>query len=398
MRILHVLPSLKQSYGGPIRAVLDLSSRAEAYGLQSEVLGCGAVSMPDNPLGSDLLHSVPLGFPSGYCYSPQLRPWLRANLHRFNGVVIHGMWLYPGWATAQECTRAGVPYACFPHGMLERWAVFGQGIWKALKKTAYWQLRERAIIRGSRCVFFTTRREQDLARLTFGLNSVQAILAPYGVDSAPVPTSEPTNPEFLQPEGRKVVLFLGRLHPKKNADMLIEAWTKAQLPADWHLVIAGSGRLDYANRLKQMVARNGVSGNVHFLGFVAGRDKTYLFQRAEWFVLPSFQENFGLTVLEAITNGCPVAISDQVFISEALHDKSEVIPLKPEAWVDFMRTRMIDDAWRQETVRLDRELLVPKMAIEHIAKSWADTLTQVFSTEPSRLQDALAPTLLRAND
>ncbi|MEQ1885596.1 MAG: glycosyltransferase [Bryobacteraceae bacterium] len=398
MRVLHVLPSLAQSYGGPIRAVLDLSSRAQQFGLESEVLGCGPVSMPDNPLGSELLHSVPLGSPASYCYSPQLRPWLRANLQRFDGVVIHGMWLYPGWATAMECATAGIPYACFPHGMLERWAVFGQGFWKAAKKTAYWQLRERSIIAGARCVFFTTRREQDLARQTFGLTSVQAILAPYGVDSTTSPVSAPDNSALAQPEGRKVVLFLGRLHPKKNADLLIEAWIQAQLPSDWHLVIAGSGETDYTNRLKQMVENGGVSNNVHFAGFVAGRDKLYLLQRASWFVLPSFQENFGLTVLEAITNGCPVAISDQVFISEALHDKSEVIPLKLEAWVDFMRTRMIDDAWREETVRLDRELLVPKMAIESIAKAWANTLIQVFSTEPSRLQETLAPTLLRAND
>ena len=91
MRVLHVLPSLHQNHGGPLRLVLDLSSAAVERGLESEVVGIGALDVTDNPLEPELIHSLEAtGSNQAYSYSKQLTPWLAENLARFSGVVIHG--------------------------------------------------------------------------------------------------------------------------------------------------------------------------------------------------------------------------------------------------------------------------------------------------------------------
>ena len=99
LRVLHALTSLDERYGGPLRLVLDLSARAEALGLESEVLGLGDPEVHDNPLDPSKIHSVPVGkFGGSYGYSPELRKWLAENVDRFGGVVVHGAWTYHGWA------------------------------------------------------------------------------------------------------------------------------------------------------------------------------------------------------------------------------------------------------------------------------------------------------------
>jgi len=94
--------------------VLDLSALSFEHGLHSEVLGFGALNVPDNPLDAGLIHSLPTAFPRRYWYAPKLQAWLAANLRQYDGVVLHGMWLYPHWATARACSSAGVFVRLFP--------------------------------------------------------------------------------------------------------------------------------------------------------------------------------------------------------------------------------------------------------------------------------------------
>src|SRR5262245_40364366 len=106
MRILHILPSLDESRGGPLRLVLDLSAGAASLGLESEVVGVGPWKVRDNPLTAASIHVMPPGRWKSWAYSPALRGWLRSGLRRFDGVVIHGAWLYPGRVAAEECQAA----------------------------------------------------------------------------------------------------------------------------------------------------------------------------------------------------------------------------------------------------------------------------------------------------
>jgi glycosyltransferase involved in cell wall biosynthesis len=381
VRVLHVLPSLHEKSGGPLRLVLDLSARAEALGLHSEVLGLGDQVLHDNPLHASKVHALPFGILGGiYGHSPQLRAWLAANLPRFDGVVVHGAWTYHGWAVSRECERAGIPYAYFPHGMLEKWAVHGQGRIKSLKKLLYWQLLESRICRRACCTFFTTALERDFSSTAVDQSRRTLILRPYGIDPAVPAVTAAADAALLQPDDKNVALFLGRLHPKKNVALLIEAWHRARVPGSWRLVIAGDGDEGYRRKLQSLVQTYELAAQIQFAGFVHGADKAYLLQRAAWFLLPSSQENFGVAVLEAVQHGCAVAISEGVYLSESFRVDSEVLPVTTEAWTDFLGSRMQDFASRQRTRDLDREHLMKTFGMDQVVGSWVEAQMQLFSS------------------
>ena len=146
--MLHICDSLNPRYGGPAKAVVDLCKHGAMADLEVEFVS----------FGEDREHWN-IGFPvqcfrtkkfALFHYPVGLGQWLKANLHRFSGVVIHSMWVEWGWVTARECRRSGIPYSYFPHGMLEPWSVERQGFAKRLKKVLYWYLRERHIVTGAK--------------------------------------------------------------------------------------------------------------------------------------------------------------------------------------------------------------------------------------------------------
>src|SRR5450432_842036 len=245
LSILHVVPSLDQRDGGVLRVVVNFSADARRKGIHSEIVGVGAIAIADNPLPIEHLHTVPEGFAKSYRYSSALRPWLRQNLPRFDGVVLHGMWQYPEWAAARECVRAGIPYVCFPHGMLDLWPGRGQGRVKEIKKSLYWHLRERWIYSRSADIFFTTAREKRAAEETFKLPPRRRVVIPCGIRTESGNAASPANASLLQPAGRRIALFLGRVHPKKNVELALRAWKTAGLPEEWHMIVAGTGDAGY---------------------------------------------------------------------------------------------------------------------------------------------------------
>jgi glycosyltransferase involved in cell wall biosynthesis len=366
-------------YGGPLRAVIDLSSESRPLGMESEIVGFGKFDIPDCPLPREAFHCLPLDQPAAYRYCRSFKPWLTQNLKRFDGVVIHGLWQYPNWAAHLACLEAGVKYACFPHGMLDPWSIKGQGQFKRLKKTVYWYARERKILLAADCLLFTTERERMLSSVGLRAAKEQKILIPFGIASAPAKVNRPARPELALSKDTRTALFLGRIHPKKNLHFLIRAWVTANVPDNWRLLIAGPGEPSYLHLLRQTAASSPRGHTVLFVGAVSGEDKTYLLQNCTWFLLPSQQENFGVAVLEAIGNGCAVAISNHVYLADAFHPDSEVLPLEQHRWIEFFEKRMVNEQWRSHLCKLDAELVQPKFAIKNVARSWAATLGEVFA-------------------
>lgn len=388
MNVLHVIGSLDQRSGGPLRAVLDLSAMALSLGLRSELLGFGPARIQDNPLRPELIHSLHVQGPTSYAYAPHLRQWCRKHLREFDGVMLHGLWSSANWTVSRECRAAGVPYIVFPHGMLDLWSVRGQGWWKRIKKTGYWHWREKRVVHGGCATFFTLQRELDNARKTFALPAIHPlIVVPYGVMPQKGDPAEKHSSQVDQGPDRRIALFLGRVHPKKRPDILIEAWAAAKVSREWKLVIAGPGEATYLEHLVELGRRRGVGDSVQFTGPVAGADKSYLFHRASWFLLPSEQENFGIAVLEAASSGCALAISDQVYLADELPDGSEVLPIRVEPWTRFMRERMTDDAWHDETVKRVREHLGDRFSAQRVGQEWVAVIERVLLGRQSALQE-----------
>jgi glycosyltransferase involved in cell wall biosynthesis len=370
-RLLHVLPSLDIRSGGPLRLVIDLAERARSYGLDSEVLGTGAYHLPDCPLAKERIHWCPGRLGGTYSYTPALRQWLRAHLKRFDGALVHGAWTYSTIAAARECQRQRIPYGVIPHGMLDAWAVNGQGRWKAWKKHLYWRFRENRVYQAARCIYFTTRREQERSQPVFALPSRQAVLPVYGIEATVPKVSLPENLALRRPPGERWALYLGRVHPKKNIELLIRAWGDARPPEPWRLLIVGPGEARYVTALRRLAQELELEDQVRFLDLVTGIDKAYLFQQSEWFLLPSRQENFGVAVLEAIAHGCAVAISDQVYIGESFPADAEILGLAVDVWAEFLAKRMVDEEWRRARIETDRKYLLQSFEINRVASHWA---------------------------
>lgn len=382
MRILHVLPSLRQAYGGPVRAVFELAARSRPYGIDEHIIGAGELDYPDNPLPPEAVTAFPVRIFLGYRYSPALCHWVRENLCHYDGVVLHGMWTHETRAVWHECMRQRKRYVCFPHGMLDSWAIFRQGALKAVKKFAYWLLWEKRIFRSSAGVVFTTHRELTAAGM-LGALPIPKVVVPYGIYAPLKIADAPSNPALEIPAERRVALFLGRIHPKKNVPHMLRAWAAAHPPAEWQLVVAGPAQPDYLKELLSLQETLGLSDSVTFTGMVTGQDKAYLLQHARWFLLPSCNENFANAVLEAISAGCPVAISDQVYFSEFLHPESVVLPLEHRAWVDFFQNKMTDEPRRQRLIALDQVYVKSKFEAAKTTTGWVEMLRQFFARKPN---------------
>lgn len=272
-----------------------------------------------------------------------------------------------------------MPYGVFPHGMLEQWAVSGQGAWKALKKHVYWRLWERRVYEHARCVFFTTRREQERTRPVFSLPARQTVLPIYGIEPEMPRVSRPRNPALEKPQSERWALFLGRVHPKKNVDLLIRAWGRARPREPWRLLIVGPAEPSYRSSLQRLVRALDLNAQVLLIDFVSGDDKAYLFQNSEWFLLPSKQENFGIAVLEAIGHNCPAVISDQVFLAESFPAGAEILPLEIEAWSEFFARRMMDEAWRRVRLESDRKHLLGQFEMSRVARAWAEAIPRALA-------------------
>ena len=218
-RLLHVIRSIDPAAGGP---TVGMETLAEASGKTPAGEPVMELVCLDDPHEEYLRgHAFPihaLGPGRGhYGYTPRLQPWMRENLSRFDGVVIHGLWLYNSYGTYRAVYRRS-PYVIFPHGMLDPY--FKQAFpLKHLKKQAYWLAREYRVLRDARAVCFTTPIERDLATGTLWPNHWHAMVASFGI-SAPVGDPASQRDIFLARfpalAGRRFFLFLSRIHAKKG--------------------------------------------------------------------------------------------------------------------------------------------------------------------------------------
>lgn len=313
--MLHVINSLDPAEGGPPHAVRHIARAYRQIGVSVEV---ACLDEPGATFLNDIDFPVhPLGPRLGrFAFSRQLGQWLRQNSARFDGVVMHGVWSWPGLAVRKAALRAGKPYGIFPHGALDPW-FNRQYPLKQLKKRAFWPLQYR-VLRDARYVFFTSELERDLAATSFRPSSWNSRVVPYGAGE---PEGEPTaliEAWFQrQPElrSRRYLLFLGRLHEKKGCDLLLRAFAAVAASApELHLVMAGPDQAGWQATLEQMARDLGISSRVHWPGMVTGDAKWGALLAAEAFILPSHQENFGIAVAESLAAGRPVLISNQVNI------------------------------------------------------------------------------------
>ncbi len=310
--------------GGPSNSIRRIVAAYPAVGSEGEVV---TLDSPCSPFLQNLPFTVhalgPVNTKFGFNF--RLIPWLKAERGRFDGVVIHGLWQYIGFALLRAI-HPHKPYLVFPHGMLDPY--FKRAFpGKHIKKSIYWMLIESWVLRNARQVLFTSEPEAALATASFWPNRWNSRVIPYGATG---PVGDPArlraaflarHPALRQPDGtaRPFLLFLGRIHVKKGCDLLVEAFARIAAKAPGlQLVFAGPDKSGMQDRLMAMAAAAGVKQRLHWTGMLEGEMKWGAFYACEAFSLPSHQENFGIAVAEALACGKPVLISDKVNIWEQI--------------------------------------------------------------------------------
>jgi glycosyltransferase involved in cell wall biosynthesis len=320
MRILHIIGTLNPEAGGPTESVRVLLS----YG---PIGYTGEVVTLDDPKAPYLKN---VGFPvhalgptrTTYGFNSKLLPWLMRNRDRFDGVVVNGLWQYCGFA-AWRALAGNTPYVVFTHGMLDPYFKHAFPL-KHIKKWLYWVPAEYRILRDAYRVLFTSKAEKRLAEESFWLHRWNPYVVPYGA-SGPQGDPEIQKKAFFEKcprvNGKRFLLFLGRIHRKKGCDLLIDAFGKvANEDPELHLVMAGPDQQHWSAQLKQATEKSGTSNRVHWPGMLTGDAKWGAFFASEAFILPSHQENFGIAVAESLGCGRAVLLADKVNIAEDIAD------------------------------------------------------------------------------
>lgn len=316
MRLLHLISTVDPASGGPIESVRRGGAELRALGHEVEVASLDSPGTPGTA-GFELpLHA--LGPARGtYAWTPRLIPWLRSAGAGYDAVIVNGLWQHPGLAARAALLPAGVPYFVFTHGMLDPWFKRTYPL-KHAKKWLYWPWAEYRVLRDASAVLFTCEEERRLARESFWLYRAREQVVSFGT-SAPPADGEALAATFRErhpaTRGGRLLLFLGRLHPKKGCDLLVDAFARVAARAPDHtLVMAGPDQEGWRAALEARAASAGIAGRIAWVGMLHGDAKWGALYASEALVLPSHQENFGIVVAEALGCGVPALVSDKVNI------------------------------------------------------------------------------------
>jgi glycosyltransferase involved in cell wall biosynthesis len=360
VRLLHVIGTLDPAWGGPVTVLTQLCGAFRDMGVDADVVTLDSAAdtwLADFP---GRVHS--LGPSRGrYRFNGQLPRWLDTNLPRFDTVVAHGIWQYQSAATRAAAVKKRIPYAVCVHGALAPWLnAHYRG--KHLKKQLYWPLVEYRVLRDASAVLFASEEERRKARTAFWPYHAHEYVAHFGVEG-PKGDRDRLRRAFLSAHedlsGKRILLFLGRLHPVKGCDLLIEAFAAVRHRDErLHLVIAGPDEVGWQARLVAHAHEAGARDHVTCTGKLSEDEKWGALLAADAFVLPSHSESFGVVVAEALSCGVPVLVTHGVGVwreivaagaGMAEADTTSGVRLLLDRWLDLappateaMRARTVE--------------------------------------------------------
>jgi glycosyltransferase involved in cell wall biosynthesis len=325
MKILQIVPSVSLVYGGPSQMVLGLASALARAGAEVTLITTDA----NGDIDQDPL-DVPLETPIAqdgyeiiyfrcapfrrYKFSTKLLMWLAKHAHEYDVAHIHALFSPISSMAATVARQQGLPYVLRPLGTLDPADLRK----KAQLKQLYANILEKPNLANAAAVHFTTQQEATVSE-RFGVETNDWVF-PLGVVLPDAAGPSPREALGIAPD-RPVILFMSRIDPKKGFDLLIPALEQMIAAGqEFDFVLAGGNPQDpgYVEKIHQQIRNSALAARSHLVGFVTGRAKTAWLETADVFVLPSYYENFGIAVAEAMTVATPVVISDQVHIWDAI--------------------------------------------------------------------------------
>ncbi|MEG4023247.1 hormogonium polysaccharide biosynthesis glycosyltransferase HpsP [Microcoleus sp. S13C4] len=390
MRILQIIPSISLVYGGPSQMVLGLSAALASRGINLTIITTDS----NGDIGQHPL-DVPLNQPiqqNGYqiiyfrCYpwrrykfSFSLLQWLNENARQFDLAHIHAIFSPVTTFAATIARYRHLPYIIRPCGMLDPADLQKK---KRLKQI-YAAVLERPNLAGAAAIHFTSKEEAKISE-RFGLDCTGKI--PVGRDLViPLGVTAGLFPKRLRESQVPIILFMSRIEPKKGLDLLIPALESILGSGiEFHFILAGSNPqdADYETQIKSKIHNSSLGKYTTITGFVSGNLKIELLTNADLFVLPSYYENFGMAVAEAMAAGVPVAISDRIHIAEDIQQAEAgwVGPLEVGAIANSIKSALLNPQERQRRGLNGKEYARKHYNWDAIAQQTIDAYQHILSS------------------
>lgn len=356
--------------------VRGLTSALAQKGVECEIVSAMGkrVGIGETPVEGVRQHRFKTQLPAHIWagYSGGLAQFVNERAAEFDLIHIHEIWNYPCYVAFQAARRCGVPYIVSPHGELDEWRMRHKGF----KKGIYMRLIQRRILNSAAAVHALTKADAECIRQQGRLKAV--FIAPNGVDIersdySPAPDREGFLSKYPQLRGKRVALFLGRLHAMKGLDVLTHAFVRiADKFDDAMLLIAGPDDDGAGNKIAATLDAAGLQHRAVFTGMLTGRDKAAAFACSDLFVLSSHSEGFSISVLEAMRSGLPVVVSEQCHFPEvAEYGAGFAVELSAEAVGDAMAALLWDDDRRRRMGQNGRAMVRERYTWAAIAESMA---------------------------
>lgn len=385
MKILQIVPSISLVYGGPSQMVLGLSAALAQEGVEVTILttdsngdaGQKPLDVPlDRPVeqnGYQIRYFRCSPF-RRYKFSLGLLRWLDKHACEYDIAHIHALFSPISSLAARVARSHHLPYILRPLGTLDPADLQK----KRRLKQIYAALLEKPNIAGAARLHFTSQQEAKISE-RFGV-STRDLVIPLGVQLLNLQERK-ENPSLTSPQ----ILFMSRIDPKKGLNLLIPALENLLAEGiDFQFILAGANPQDpsYEEKVKAQIEGSPLKSHTIITGFVTGDRKTSLLQNADVFVLPSYYENFGIAVAEAMATGTPVVISDQVYIWEDVQ-KAEagwVCSLTVESLTEMLRLALRDKAERQRRGLKAKEFALKEYSWSAIAKQTIQAYQSIKSS------------------
>jgi len=331
MKLLTVIPGIGASYGGPSKSVTELVEALAHQGIEVDMVTTNADTNRQLevtlqtwiPQGSYRIQYFPYWHVHDYKISPSLTRWLIKNVANYDIVMTHANFSYISSVANWICRSQKVPYVMNPHGMLEPWALS----YKAWKKRFYYTWFEQPALQNASAIRVLASREIDNVKQLH--IDTPLMLAPNGIhceDFETLPNPQIFLQAFPKTQQKSLILFMGRIDPKKGLDLLAKAFAQvhAVFPQT-HLVVAGPDNTRFLSTVQGYFKEAGCLDSVTFTGILTGELKFAAFAAADVYIAPSYSEGFSMSVLEGMASSLPCVITTACNFPEATAANAAIV-------------------------------------------------------------------------
>ncbi|MTJ07912.1 glycosyltransferase [Anabaena sp. UHCC 0204] len=386
MRILMVIPALADVYGGTTKIVLELAESLGKLGVKVDVIATNAngsktLSFPLNQWITQKDYRVQyfsyFDF-IDYKFTFSMSKWLFSNVYKYNLVHTHAIFSYPVLAAYWMCQIHKIPYIATPHGMLEPWAL----AYKSWKKQFYFSFLEKPSLQKASAIQMTASSEvKQINNLKLKANPV---IAPNGIhrqDFEILPDPEIFYNQFPETKNKRLIIFLGRIDPKKGLDLLAPAFAQAyQRFPETHLIIAGPDNTGFLSTADSYFIKAGCRNAVTFTGMLTGTIKYAALAAANIYVAPSYSEGFSMSVLEGMAAGLPCVITTGCNFPEAAEAQvASVVDINTDSIANALIQLLKDDQEAKKMGDRARQFILENYTWDRVATKMVSVYQDIIN-------------------